>query len=76
VLRENNLWEAVAKLSRIHCLGHVIFGEGIIIDPTKVEAIVEWLALMKVPKVRSFLGLARYYRWFIEGFSKIANPIT
>ena len=76
MLRENNLWEVVVKLSRIHCLGHVIFGEGIIINPKKVEAIVEFLALMKVQKVRSFLGLARYYRWFIEGFSKIVNLIT
>jgi hypothetical protein len=48
--------------SRIHYLGHVIFGEGIIVDPAKVEAIVEWPVLTNVTEVRSFMGLARYYR--------------
>jgi hypothetical protein len=61
---------------KIHYLGHVIFGEGIIVDPAKVEAIMEWPASMNVPEVHSFMGLAGYYQWFFEGFSKIANLIT
>jgi hypothetical protein len=56
-------------------LGHAISGEGIVMDTTKVEAIMEWPAPMNVLKVHIFKGLAGYYRRFIEGFSKIANLI-
>jgi hypothetical protein len=45
-------------------------------DPAKVEAIMEWPTETNVPKVHSFMGLAGYYRRFIEGFSKIENMIT
>jgi hypothetical protein len=37
---------------------------------------MKWPGLMNVPEVRSFMGLVGYYQWFVEGFSKIANPIT
>jgi hypothetical protein len=46
------------------------------VDLVKVEAIMEWPALTKVQEVHIFMGLAGYYQWFIESFSKIANPIT
>jgi hypothetical protein len=60
---------------KIHYLGHVISDEGIIVYPTKVEAIMEWPTPMNVPKVLSFMGLVGYYRWIVEGFLKITNLI-
>jgi hypothetical protein len=79
-LRENKLYGKFSKCSfdqsMIHYLGHVISDEGIVVDPTKVNAIMECLAPKNIPEVYSFMGLEGYYQWFIEGFSKIANPIT
>jgi hypothetical protein len=79
-LRENKLYGKLSKCSfyqsNIHYLGHVISDEGIDVDPTKVEAIMEFLVPTNVPEVRSFMGLAGYYQQFIEHFSKMENPIT
>ena len=62
-------------MKQVGFLGHVISGEGIAVDPLKVEAITEWEAPTSVGEIRSFLGLAGYYRRFIENFSKIAKPM-
>ncbi|XP_016721143.1 uncharacterized protein [Gossypium hirsutum] len=57
-------------------LVHVVSIEGIRVDPKKIEAVLEWKSPRSVTKVRSFLGLAGYYRRFVEGFSFIAAPLT
>ena len=50
--------------------------EGIRVDPAKIEVVVNWKPPRSVTEVRSFLGLARYYRRFVKGFSVIASPLT
>ncbi|CAL2238354.1 unnamed protein product [Prunus armeniaca] len=61
---------------KVDFLGHVISAEGIYMDPRKVEAVVNWVQPTSVTEIRSFLGLAGYYRRFVEGFSSIATPLT
>jgi hypothetical protein len=57
-------------------LGHVISSEGINVDPSKVRDVLHWEPPKSVHQVRSFLGLAGYYRRFILNFSKISKPVT
>jgi hypothetical protein len=61
--------------SRIHYLGHVISSEGITMEPTKVEAIIEFLTPTSILEVRRFMVLVGYYRQFVECFSKIEKLI-
>ena len=56
--------------------GHVVSAEGIKVDPKKIEAVQNWPRPTSVTEIRSFLGLAGYYRRFVEGFSSIASPLT
>jgi hypothetical protein len=57
-------------------LGHIINREGLAVDLKKVAAILDWKAPKDVRGFKSFIGMADYYRRFIEGFSKIARPMT
>ena len=57
-------------------LGHIVSEEGIQVDLKKVEVIIEWKPTRNVTKVRSFLGLACYYKRFVKGFSMTAAPMS
>ena len=57
-------------------MGHIISKDGIYVDPSKVQDVLNWKAPTSVPEIWSFLGLAGYYRRFVPDFSKIARPMT
>ena len=57
-------------------MGHVILASGVSVDPEKVEAVVSWERPKSVFEIRSFLGLAGYYKRFIEYFSRLVTPMT
>jgi len=77
---EKKLYAKLSKcefwLNEVSFLGHIISGSGIVVDLSKVDAVSQWETPKSVTKVRSFLGLAGYYHRFIEGFSKLALPLT
>eukprot|EP00253_Pinus_taeda_P022539 PITA_22539 len=79
-LREHQLYGKFSKCDfykeQIQYLGHIITKEGIAVDPEKIKTIMEWPTPKDVADIRSFMGLVGYYRWFVEGFSRVAYPIT
>ncbi len=79
-LREKRLYAKFSKcefwLDQVMFLGHVVSAAEVSADPQKTEAIVRWERPKTVTEVRSFLGLTGYYRRFVQGFSKLALPLT
>ncbi|WVZ50601.1 LOW QUALITY PROTEIN: hypothetical protein U9M48_001841 [Paspalum notatum var. saurae] len=79
-LRDNKFYAKLKKcefwLFEVSFLGHVINEKGISVDPSKVSAVVEWEKPSNVKEVRSFLGMAGYYRRFVKDFSIIAKPLS
>jgi hypothetical protein len=63
-------------ISEVLFLGHIINRDGLAVDPKKIAVILDWKAPKYVQGIKSFIGMAGYYRCFIEGFSKIARPMT
>jgi hypothetical protein len=80
VLREHQIYAKFSKCDffqkQVHYLGHVISNEGIALDPNNIRSIMEWPTPKDLSDIKSFMGLAGYYRRFIKGFSKIDFPIT
>ncbi|KAL5540689.1 hypothetical protein UlMin_043341 [Ulmus minor] len=79
-LKKNKLYAKFKKcefwLEKVGFLGHIVSRDGISVDPSKTEAVSGWSRPKTISEVRSFLGMAGYYRRFVEGFSRIATPLT
>ncbi|GKA06052.1 hypothetical protein Tco_0685172 [Tanacetum coccineum] len=80
LLKKEELYAKFSKcefwIPKVQFLGHVIDNKGIHVDPAKIESVKDWASPKTPTEIRQFLGLAGYYRRFIEGFSKIAKPMT
>nr|GFC70488.1 putative reverse transcriptase domain-containing protein [Tanacetum cinerariifolium] len=63
-------------IPKVQFLGHVIDNQGIHVDPAEIESVKDWASPKSPTEMRQFLGLAGYYQRFIEGFSKVAKPMT
>ena len=79
-LREHQLYAEFNKcefgLTKVRFLGHMVSASRVSVDSEKVEAVMSWERPKSIFKIRSFLGLAGYYRTFIEDFSRLAAPMT
>lgn len=79
-LREHKLFAKLSKCSfwqrEIGFLGHVVSDKGVSVDQGKIKAIADWPRPRNATEIRSFLGLAGYYRRFVKGFASMAQPLT
>ncbi|XP_021838886.2 uncharacterized mitochondrial protein AtMg00860-like [Spinacia oleracea] len=79
-LRDNQLYAKFSKcefwLENVVFLRHFVCKEGVALDPAKIIVVSEWPTPKSFTNIRSFLGLARYYRRFVRYFSRIDKPMT
>ena len=79
VLRKHSLFAKPSKCVfgqlEVEYLGHIVSSKGVQVDPAKIEALSSWPAPMDIHELRSFLGLANYYRRFVKSYSDIAKPL-
>ena len=80
LLRDHQLYTKFSKcefwLTEVRFLGHVVSASGVSVDQEKVEVVLSWERPNSVFEIRIFLGLAGYYRRFIDDFSRLATPMT
>ena len=80
ILKEKKLYAKLSKcrfwMEEVKLLGRVVSQGGIVVDPSKIEVVMNWKKLTMVTEIKSFLGLAGYYHRFIKRFSQISLPLT
>nr|GFC91738.1 putative reverse transcriptase domain-containing protein [Tanacetum cinerariifolium] len=80
LLKKEELYAKFSKcefwVPKVQFISHMIDSQGIHVDPTKIKSVRDWASSKPPTEIRQFLGLAGYYRRFIEGFSKISKPMT
>ena len=80
MFRDKKLYAKFSKcefwLDSVSFLGHVVSKDVVMVDPSKIEAVKSWVRPTNVTEVRSFVGLASFYRRFVKGFSSVASQLT
>ena len=79
-LRAHQLYAKISKCefgkSKVEFLGHIVSNDGVAVDNKKIEAIQSWPPPQNIHDLRAFLGLANYYRRFVENYTKLTLPLT